>query len=391
MLSFFAHIAGAVGRYAVNTLVYGTGDSFRYLRAGGEIAGELRAGNLDVVFGGGFFWGSRFIDSLSGILQLVLGENMLALSMAFMMLGFVGCLMMALAFARSMPNREWRRGASLVLLWPSLCFWPSTIGKEAVILLALGLVVSGWRGDGKSPWPLRLAMGLLLALCIRPHVAMMFAVCLAAAEWLAPVKQMTPGRIARAIALGVVALAAVAQSLDALGVEAQLEAVATFAADRAGRTQTGGSRIAVVGGPFVVPMAFVNVLLRPFLWEVRNPVMLISAAEILLMWWLLLKNRKLGLQLLSAWRYSRLLLFVVPATVVLTIFYGAFVSNLGILARQRVVILPLLFCVVEIGPAMARMVVRSSTKHSQRAKTKRSGTQSISVDGAKFGVQVQSS
>lgn len=349
------HLAGAVARYLVNSLVYGTGDSFRYFGAGSEIADAVWLGDYGGLSISGPVWGTAFVDRLSGLIQVVLGRNFIVESLVFTLLGYWGLVMMAVALARSFPRgADWQRSVALVLYWPSLCFWPSTIGKEALILLALGLVIVGWVGDGGTFRLKPMLAGMALAVLIRPHIAMMLAMAVVAAEWLAPARKWSAQRILRAAALAALSVFAVSSSLERLGVEPDIDAMVEFAEDRAGRTQTGGSRIEAVSGPAAVPMAFVNVLMRPFIWEVRNPVMLLSTVEMLALWWMMWRSRRAGAQLLTRWRSSRLLLFAVPAAAMLTIFYGAFVSNLGILARQRVVILPLLFMFIQLTPLLAR-------------------------------------
>lgn len=355
------HMVGAVARFLVNVLVYGTGDSFRYFRAGSAIAEELRSGVTEAFFGSGQQWGTAFVERVTAIVLLVFGGNFITASLLFAMVAYGGLVLMALALARSYPpGARWQRGVAMVLYWPSLCFWPSTIGKEALIILAVGLVVFGWHGNGRTWRPMPLFVGLVLSLFIRPHIAMMLALCLASAEWLAPVARWSAAKVLRGAVLGAVGVAAVLVSLEQLGVDAQIDAMAQFAQERAGRTQTGGSQIQAFSGPAVLPMAFVNVLLRPFVWEVRNPVMLVSAAELIVMWWLIWKSREAGPAMFSAWRSSRLLLFAVPAACVLIVFYGAFVSNLGIIARQRVVVLPLVFMFIDLTPA----VIRANTRRN---------------------------
>jgi hypothetical protein len=357
------HLVGATARYVVNTMVYGTGDSFRYFRAGNEISSALWSGDFAAIFSTERLWGTAFVDRVSGLLQVLLGQNFLVESLVFTLLGYGGLVLMAHTLARAHPRgQKWSRGVALILYWPSLCFWPSTIGKEALVLFAVGLVISGWYGNGRSIAINRLIAGVGLAILIRPHIAMMLAVALASAEWLGPVKRWGGQTMLRASLLLVMAAAAVANSLDRLGVESDLDAVAEFVEERAERTQTGGSRIDVVSGPAAIPMAFVNVLFRPFVWEARNPVMLISAVEMVALWWMISRQRRAGLSLLVRWRESRLLLFAVPAAIMLIVFYGAFVSNLGILARQRVVVLPLFFMCIELTPALVRATHASAAK-----------------------------
>jgi hypothetical protein len=106
-------------------------------------------------------------------------------------------------------------------------------------------------------------------------------------------------------------------------------------------------------------------LLRPFPWEVSNPLVLLSAAEVLVFWGLLLQRRDRFALLFNLWRQSRLLRLLFPLVAVLIFFYGGFVSNLGILARQRVVILPFMFVFVEALGNVAR--VPMPRRHPQGA------------------------
>jgi hypothetical protein len=82
--------------------------------------------------------------------------------------------------------------------------------------------------------------------------------------------------------------------------------------------------------------------------------MLLSGIEVVV-FWALVWHRRHSLRSFLRWRESRLLLLVVPLTLILTLFYGGFVANLGILARQRVVVLPFMFLLAEAAPALASM------------------------------------
>lgn len=351
-----ARIGGATFRLWVVTDYYGRGDALRYFEKGWWMAAALRQGDLEPLLSTPKAWGTPFLEQVSALVLFVIGPSLRAEFVVFSMFPLIGLCLVVVAFARMMPGADMRRVSALLLLWPSLVFWPSSVGKESLILLAVGLTVYGYASAG-LPRALAIAGGLLLAMGVRPHIAMMLAVSLALAEWLKPVRAVNWQQLLRGVALAGLAAFTVSSGLSQFGLD-DAASVAQFVDTRAAATQTGGSRIGIVGGPAAVPMAFVNVLLRPFPWEARNPLIAVSAAEVLLFWGLMARAG-LPAELLRTWRTIRALRYLVPVTMVLIVFYGAFVSNLGILARQRVIVLPFLFLIAEaarvVGPAVRRL------------------------------------
>lgn len=343
-----ARIPASLARLLVISAWYGRGDAYRYF-GDGLVARELLfRGDFDAFFAG-VPWGTAFIVRLSGAVLTVVGPSIHTEFLVFSLFGLTGLVLIALVFARAYSgSSEVRRFTVVLLFWPSVMFWPSSVGKEAVIMLASGLCVYGWYGrSGAIRWPVLIA-GIALAMLIRPHIAMMIGVALGTAEWIAVDRPWTISRIARAIVLAAVAVYTATAALQQLGVEASLESVQDFVDVRSGKSEQGGSRITVVTGPAAVPLAFVNVLLRPFPWEVRNPLIALAALEIAFFWRTVWVRRHALVPALRRWRKHRLLLFVVPVTLVLTFFYGSFIGNLGILARQRVIILPMLFLLIHV-------------------------------------------
>jgi hypothetical protein len=358
VVAVFARILGSMARLWVVTDYYGRGDALRYFDTGWWMADALRSGDLEPLMSVPKAWGTPFLERVSALVLFLVGPSLRAEFVVFSMFPLIGLCLIAVSFARMMPGADMRRVSVLLLLWPSLVFWPSSVGKESLILLAVGLTVFGYASVGVVRL-LAISGGLLLAMGIRPHIAMMLAVCVAAAEWLKPVRSMSWQQILRGVVLAALAAFTVVSGLEQFGLD-DAASVEAFIDTKAAATQTGGSRISVVSGPAALPMAFVNVLMRPFPWEVRNPLIAISVLEIFLFWGLV-GSAGLPRAFFRAWRRSQALRYLVPVTVVLIVFYGAFVSNLGILARQRVVVLPFLFLIAE-----GARVLEKSTKASRR-------------------------
>ena len=100
----------------------------------------------------------------------------------FAWLSFWGLYFLYRAFQTAIPDGDHRRYALLVFFLPSLVFWPSSIGKEAWMLLGIGLTAFGAAKllVGSWGWVLPLAAGLGGTALVRPHVTAMLATAITA-------------------------------------------------------------------------------------------------------------------------------------------------------------------------------------------------------------------
>jgi hypothetical protein len=351
LLGVLFRMIGATLRYEVIGRLYeGVGDSVAYVDYGKLYARHVH--RLDFAFlvpEQGSWWGAQFVRSVSAFVLAIVGPSERGGFLAFSLLSFIGLVVAARAFLRVFPHHRRR---PYILYWlffsPSLWFWPSSIGKEALIICAAGLFFAGYVGDGRRvSWPL-LTLGALGLFAVRPHVAAVTVATVALVPWLAPAR-WTAGRVVRALALAGVAVAALVVSLRALGVETpDLEGAMEFQQQRAANTVRGGSRVGVSGGGGAgLAAAYVNVLFRPFPWEAHNPQALLSALEVMAFWGLILSRRRLLRTAFAVWHRHSLLRFSAVFVLLYTPLIGMTMLNLGIVARQRVLLWPFLFFFVE--------------------------------------------
>ncbi len=148
--------------------------------------------------------------------------------------------------------------------------------------------------------------------------------------------------------------------------DVDLESVSEYVDTNAGRNEYGGSSVEAVGmGPAQIPQAVVNVLFRPFIWEARSLAALISALEVVAIWGLIWYRRKELKAALSMWRTDRMLRFAIPFVVLYVVALGMNLSNLGLVARQRVLVFPLLFLIVEAGVYFRHRAARLPEQNQQ--------------------------
>ena len=351
-------ILGSTVRHEILFRYYsGFGDAVRYYVEGLELANWIRALQLNPFtlgywVSGEKWWGTFFLIKSSGVVLSVIGPSMRGEFLVYSLISFSGIYAISRAVQRLQPGPRSEAYNFWLWLWPSLWFWPASVGKEALLFLAIGLTVLGYVGRGEGiGWPTFLA-GVGLAFCIRPHVAAVLAFAAAAAHWLGAWQRLSPRRLAEAALAVAVAIYAFDGMRAQFGLgDADLEGMREFVAFRQGQTEVGGSEIGAVGlSPTGVAMALVNVWLRPFPWDAHNLTSAFAAVEMLLVWWLLWKRRRAVLVALKAWRRHRLLRFGLPFLVVYSLMIGLTFANLGILARQRTPILPFLLLVLLAAP-----------------------------------------
>lgn len=364
LIAVLLRIVGSTARYEVLWRFYdGVGDAVGYYWGGRHVVGAVLARPL-ILFtpafwaGDGNWWGTSFLQKVAGFALLFTGPSMRAGFLAFSLLAFGGLFAIAKAFRNVQPGPDAQRFAAWLWLWPSLWFWPSSLGKEAVILLGIGLACLGYTGpNGKAVnWPLLLA-GIGLTFCVRPHVALVLALATMVAHWLGTWGRLSLRRVAEAlVAIALTGVAFVGMRAQ-FGLEhADFEGMREFVEYRSEQTLTGGSNIGSVPLGFQgVPLAFVNVWMRPFLWEAHNATAAFAALEIAAFWLLVLHRRRAVWWSLRNWRSHRVLRFSLPFLVLYTLMIGIAFGNLGIIARQRAPIFPFMLMLLAAAPAVTRV------------------------------------
>lgn len=347
-LAFIAKMIGSAGRYFVVAEVYGVGDSFSYHRTGLAIAPIWRSLHVPAVTSGSL--GTRVTGQITGFVYAIVSPPMIGGFLLFAALSFVGMVCFYVAFRSAMPR--WGVLPYFVLLFflPTMAFWPSSVGKDALMVLGLGLMTLGtvWLFSGRfvaATW-LAGGGGLLLGL-IRPHILAIAVGSIVLAIVFVRAGHLDVSRFARALIMvaAVVALVYIVPIAAArIGANEGLE---TFLAEQSRATAKGGS--AVVGEPATTPQAIpkatIRVLFRPLIYEASSPGMLLSGLESVAL---------LGLVLWTVptmWA-NRWIVRRTPYMTLSLAFVGAFVIafssifNLGIVARQRSQVIPFLLVVI---------------------------------------------
>jgi hypothetical protein len=357
-------IVGVFGRHwMIFDLYHGGSDAVGYFEAGTIIADHFRSLDFSIIGSGQWGereWGTQVIRYAAGIVMTFVGPSLRTTFLVFSLIAFAGLVCMAVAYGRGGSQGSTRHAALLLFFWPSLWFWPSSVGKEAVLLLAIGLVTLGYVGNGRRIRWAPMTAGLILALIIRPHVAGVLAVAACASEWTSG--GWTSRRFVQSMVTSALTITLLVKAFTLLGVNStDYTSVESFVTHWAQQTSQGGSAIERADSSLVaVPMAFINILFRPFLTEARSAVAIVSSLEMLAFWALVLLNVQRLSSVFRSWQTNRLLRFVIPFALLYILMIGLTFQNLGIIARQRTLVLPALLMVLAttMTPAGVTVVPR---------------------------------
>lgn len=337
------------------SLYGGSSDAAQYDRAGALLAPLFRQGIYRDL---GEISGTRFLEIVTGHVYALIGPTRLGGFMAFSFLSFLGCYLFYRAFRIAYPEGDGRRYALLVFFFPTLMFWPSSIGKEAFMMLVLGgaavgaaqLFAGRLRGLG---W---LALGIGGAAVLRPHMSLLIGVGLAMAAPFAVVRPGPRGARRRGqLGAAVLLVSLLLASSTLIGAAERFFGLESLNTQTAGEQLDETTRRSGQGGSEFTPyspnnpvgfvMSGVTILFRPFPFEVGNAQALLTSVEGLVLFALFVVSLR-RLVRLPAELFRRP--YVACALVYVFAFIYAFSSivNFGILARQRAQLLPLLFVIL---------------------------------------------
>lgn len=396
---WFAKLMGTLARFYVLQILYdGTGDANRYSSVGASVAEMLRSGEVAWHRPGARVVGTAFVEYVTGVVFTVTGPSTLGGFVVFSALGFVGTFLLYRAACIAAPQVDARMFALLLFFLPSMVFWPSSLGKETLMLLAIGLFTYGsaailtHRAGQGIP---ALAAGTALSAMVRPHITLMLVASLLLATVVTRSRsageEVPIGKFVKVLLAAVLLVwAAVAAGsflevdlFDQGGVSTALEATGE-------QTDTGGSAFSHVN-PALFPWAVVTVLFRPFPFEAGNLQAAIASAEGMFLLGLVFHRRQALWASIRSVRASGLLAMALVFTVVFVYAYTGF-NNFGLLARQRSQVYPFLLMLLAV-PTVTRRAIspidRLGSSGAPEARRSSPGEHVEPVTGGVAAVEVR--
>lgn len=374
-------IAGALFLGILYQFYYSGGDTFNYHTHGSRVIWEAfmesPSDGLALIFSSGedqqiaykyssqiLFWGdsgSYFIVRLAAIFDLLTFSTYSATAILFALLNFTGMWLFFTVFAKQFPEqRKWIVVA--VLFIPSVVFWGSGVLKDSVVLACIGILtycVKKLFIDRRFSIS-RIAM-MLAAVMVIYNVKIYVLLCFLPAMllWIYASEfykirstilkaLLVPFVLALIVVSGFYAVVKIGEddkryALENLSRTARITAydIGFYTGKNAGSGYSLGELDDSFTGMLKLAPAAVNVsLFRPYLWEVRNPLMALSAAEsfvlFILTLYILFRKRSLFFRALG----DPNVLFCLVLSVTFAFAVGVSTFNFGTLARYKIPLLP---------------------------------------------------
>ncbi|HEX2030302.1 MAG TPA: glycosyltransferase family 39 protein [Actinomycetota bacterium] len=341
-LAVAAKVVGALARYAVLQVVYGgVGDAVGYHSAGRLYAPMVRA--LDFSFIDLSTLGTPIVGYFTAFLYAVITPSMPAAFLVFSMLSLIGTWCFYRAHRISFPDGNHRLYFLLLFFLPTLVYWPSSLGKDALVILGLGLATLGVARIYQRPSAgafVQLLAGMGLVLLIREAVALMLLFGVAAGLLIrpGPVRSTLTRPMAVLVILPILAAGLVFAfrvTAQQLNLEQNLESVFQKYETTQENLQQGGSSFEQpeITSPASALVAAGGVLFRPFPWELGSGLGAIAGLEGMVLLALLVTRFPAAVRALKLWRGGMIVTALIMS-ILLIATLSAF-TNFGLLARQR--------------------------------------------------------
>lgn len=318
-----------------------------YFDSAKQLAGSVAY--LTEVFSLRQLWGTNLIIEIGACLFAVIGPSLAAAMVLFAIASFWGQFLFYRAFVLAFPAANCRTAAVFLFMFPSLIYWTATFGKDALMMLAIGLISYGIarRFDSKG-WA-TILIGLPLATLVRPHIGAFLAVSLFGTYLLADIKprhsivglKFLLFPLFFVICLGVVTYARNSLELGSVD-DARAMSDYSYKYNQVGGSAFGDESSTQIGRLAEAPF----LMFRPFLWETNNGPAVIASCEGLVLLFLVLRRRVSLFRLVLKARATPLVTFAVSFFLIFSIVFSISVSNFGLLARQRVMVLPLVLALL---------------------------------------------
>ncbi|MBX2964253.1 MAG: hypothetical protein KF687_17200 [Cyclobacteriaceae bacterium] len=304
---------------------------------------------------------SFFVVRLAAIFDLLTFSSYSATAVLFSVLSFCGAWLLFLTFYKQYPHRhKWIAIATLFI--PSVVFWGSGLLKDTITLAAIGFLTYAThqlfiQRKFSIASVLLFLVSIWIIFSVKKYILMCFLPALLL--WIYT-RQLTmirslvlkilivPVILFFLVGSGYYAVYLVGESdqrysVDRIAVTAQITAydIGFYSGKDAGSTYSIGELDGTFGNMIGKAPQAINVsLFRPYMWEIRNPLMALTATEsILLLFFTLFVILKCRGKLIRTLN-DPTILFCLIFSLTFAFAVGVSTFNFGTLARYKIPLLP---------------------------------------------------
>jgi len=372
---------GALGLGVLYQFYYGGGDTFGYYTHGASHIFDAFLDQTSIAFklifydnnyeDGVFKYASRIwmyrdtpaymVVRIAGILAIMTGGTYSGTALLFALISFSGLWAMFMAFCKLFPNQI--LGLAIAILFiPSTIFWGSGILKDSITYGMLGWSTAAviqllyWR---RRPllWLFILVISLVLAFKIKEYIVLSFVPAAMIWAYFVLIKKLrnkmtrilvAPFVVASIVTISVYTVYKVGEnsprySISNLAETARITAydIGRWTGRNAGSRYDLGDFDGTPSSMIRLAPAAINVsLFRPYIWEVRSPLMLLASLEgmVLFIFTLIILYRMLWYKINvltspAAW-------FSLVFSITFAFAVGISTYNFGTLFRYKVPLMP---------------------------------------------------
>jgi hypothetical protein len=391
--TFYYSGGDTINYYLHSSIIYNAfGDSFqagwKMLTTNGEYDPTL-AKYISQMFWFGKGSHEYFIVQVGAVCALLDFNTYMVTALCFAAASFSGVWAMYMTFARIRPA-IYKELAVAMFYIPSVFFWGSGLMKDSLCLGALGWVFhSFYRGAIEKKDIVRcITIGLLAAVVlVKTKIYILLAFLPPALLWVfnensARIKNQVLRIAAKPVLFalgGAIAFYAATNltkgddrfDIDKIGERSKItsEYLYEVSVKQEGSGYNLGKLDGSIGSMLKLsPQAIVVTLFRPFIWEARNPVMLLSAIEAAYFLFFTLRifyRNGVGktLRLVAS---TPVLTLCFVFTLVFAVAVGTSTSNFGTLVRYKIPLIPFYMCGLLITQSMSQPKRRTTLAPARR-------------------------
>lgn len=395
--ALIARMFGAVMLGVIYQFYYNGGDTFNYFTHGSRWIWEAfldsPALGIQLLFDPGvtktaqtfiytqhiWYYGdpaSFFVVRLAALVDLFTFHTYSASALFFAAFSFSGSWAMYSVVQTKYPQAT-RWLAYGLLFFPSVVFWGSGILKDTITLGALGWMTWAlirWIDLRKRSWrePVMFLLGFWLIYTIKIYIVICFVPMVAVWLFFKNVKAIR-SVVVRVLVVpvlliffGLIGFLALRQvsadnakySLENIAEQARITAYDIRYGWGARTGGDGGYDIGIPDGTvqgmvMLAPAAISVSLFRPYVWEVKNPLMALAALESLLVLWLTVWF--LGIK--GGWKrvaQDPFLIFCLAFALLFAFAVGVSTANFGTLMRYKIPLVPFFMILLVVAKELAK-------------------------------------
>lgn len=304
------------------------------------------------------------ISKLGSVVQFFTFDSILNVSFIFSVFAFLGCWKLFKIFTKIYPYKT-NLIAIFCLFFPSLVFWGSCISKDSVCIGALGYMTYAFfqffvYKENKLKNLILLLCCLFIYMNVKIYILLSFVVAFSIYYYLHLMGQIKQAVLRVSIFIGLTIIVYFVAGkflsyMEEAALEFSIENISktivnnyTYLAKDAGAGSAydiGKIEPSFSGVISKFPVSVNLVFFRPYVWEVKNPAMLLTAIEsgfVFIFTLFIVFSvgiRKFFSRLIS----NRTILFLITFSIIFAFFIGISSGNYGTLQRYKIPIIPYYF------------------------------------------------